>query len=62
MATTASGHTTFNMRMDKDLLIFLKYAAIKQECSMTYLVSRILSDYRKKSERRHANQEETGQD
>lgn len=52
MAKTASGFNTFNMRIDKDLLVFLKQTAIKQDCSMTSLVSRLLNDYRKRIEKK----------
>lgn len=62
MAKTADGHHTFNMRIDKDLLIFLKQTAIKQDCSMTSLVSRCLSDYRKRLEKKHATTENNDSD
>ncbi len=55
MAKTAAGHHTFNMRIDKDLLIFLKQTAIKQDCSMTNLVSRLLNEYKKRVERKYIN-------
>jgi len=62
MAKTAGGFNTFNMRIDKDLLVFLKQNAIKHECSMTSLVTKCLSDYKKKTERKEANNDNNDQD
>lgn len=55
MAKTAQGHHTFNMRIDKDILMFLKQTALKQDCSMTSLVSRLLSDYKKRIEKKQSS-------
>lgn len=62
MAKLASGIHTFNMRIDRDLLVFLKQTAIKKDCSMTFLVSKCLSDYKKKLERKEANSDNSDQD
>ena len=55
MAKSAHGFNTFNMRIDKVLLIFLKQTAIKQDCSMTSLVTKCLSDYKKKLEKKNSS-------
>ena len=62
MAKLANGINTFNMRIDKDLLVFLKQNAIKQECSMTSLVTKCLSDYKKKVERKEEKNENNDKD
>ena len=62
MAKLANGINTFNMRIDKDLLVFLKQNSIKQDCSMTALVTKCLRDYKKKVERKEANNDNNDQD
>ncbi len=57
MAKTAQGYHTFNMRIDEDLLLFLKQTALNQGCSMTFLVSKCLSDYKKKLEKKLSKNE-----
>ena len=42
--------TTFNMRIDKQLLMFIKKSAVEEDCTMTDLVTRCLDGYRKKVE------------
>lgn len=54
MAKLTNGIHTFNMRIDKDLLMFLKQNAMKKECSMTSLVTKCLNDYKKRIEKREA--------
>ena len=62
MAKTAGGFNTFNMRIDKDLLVFLKQNAIKHECSMTSLVTKCLSEYKKRVEKKEASIENNDKD
>lgn len=46
--------TTFNMRIEKDLLKFLKMQAIYMDCSMTDLANKLFSEYKSKIEKRKA--------
>ncbi len=62
MAKLSNGFHTFNMRIDKELLVFLKQTAIKQDCSMTSLVCRLVNDYRKKIEKKHLSTENNEED
>jgi hypothetical protein len=62
MAKTAAGYNTFNMRIDKDLLVFLKQNAIKLDCSMTALVTKCLSDYKKRVEKKEVQSENNEKD
>ncbi len=52
MAKLSNGIYTFNMRIDEELLFFLKQTALNQGCSMTSLVSKCLIDYKKKIEKK----------
>jgi len=62
MGKTASGYNTFNMHIDKDLLVFLKHQAIQKDCTMTTLVTKCLSDYKKRIERKEKNTEKNSND
>ncbi len=62
MAKTRHGYHTFNMRIDEDLMFFLKQEALNQHCSMTTLVSRFIADYKHRSLRKAKNQQETEQE
>jgi hypothetical protein len=44
--------TTFNMRIDRDVLKFLKMQAIHLDCSMTDLANKLFSDYKIKIEKK----------
>jgi hypothetical protein len=44
--------TTFNMRIDREVLKFLKMQAIHLECSMTDLANKLFSDYKTKIEKK----------
>jgi hypothetical protein len=44
--------TTFNMRIDRDILKFLKMQAIHLDCSMTDLANKLFSDYKVKIEKK----------
>ena len=43
---------TFNMRMPKDMWMFLKNAAAQQEISMTEIIVRCVDKYKKKFDSR----------
>lgn len=58
MAKSAVKIPTLNMRIDKDLLMFLKYEAIKKGITLTTLVSKCLSDMKKRTERKDAPTDE----
>lgn len=49
--------TTFNMRVEKELLKFLKMQAIHLDCSMKDLVNKLLSDYRTKIMKKRSEKE-----
>jgi hypothetical protein len=52
MAKLDNGISTFNMRIDKDILKFLKMQAIHLDCSMTDLATKLFNDYKLKIEKR----------
>ena len=52
MKNLPEGIKTFNMRIDKELLLFLKQNAAQQYCSMTDLVVNLISDYKKRVEKK----------
>ena len=58
MAKLANGQYTFNMHIDKDLMMFLKQTSMKQEISMKTLVSKCISDYKNKIEKKHRTVED----
>ncbi len=57
MAKEKGDTKTFNMVMSKEMWLFLKRTALDQEESMTDIVSRCISVYMKKLEKKNNNQE-----
>lgn len=50
--------TTFNMRIDKELLKFLKMQAIYMDCSMTDIFNKLFKEYKLKIEKRRKEEGE----
>ncbi len=57
MAREKSDTKTFNMVMPKDMWFFLKRTALDNEESMTDIVSRCITGYMKRIEKKNSNQE-----
>lgn len=59
MAKDTSQMKTFNMKLEKDMWMFLKKTAAAQEESMTDIVTRCVAKYQKKLEgKNHNNQDD----
>ena len=58
MAKPSTEIKTFNMRIPKDIWMFLKKQAALQECSMTDIIIRCIEKYKKKFDDR-LTQEDT---
>lgn len=58
MAKAAVKIPTLNMRIDRDLLVFLKHEAIKKGVTVTTLVSKYLGDMKKRAERKEVPTDE----
>lgn len=42
---------TFNLRIQKDLWVFLKKKSTEQECAMTEIISKLIRSYKNKCEK-----------
>jgi hypothetical protein len=58
MKTENLSLTTFNMRIEKELLKFLKMQAIYMDCSMTDLANKLFSEYKLKIEKKRKEKED----
>ena len=58
MKTENLSLTTFNMRIDKELLKFLKMQAIYMDCSMTDLANKLFGEYKLKIEKKRKEKED----
>ena len=54
--------TTFNMRIDRHLLRFLKMQAVYMDCSMTDLANKLFNEYKSKIEKKRAKEEDSLKD